>query len=74
MAGGVAAGAAGAAAAATAATAAAATAAGVAASMVNIGRREGAPRRKRIVYQAWLPDGNSQIIRLYAFGPSGLKD
>ena len=24
--------------------------------------------------QAWLPDGDSQILRLYVFGPSGLKD
>ena len=24
--------------------------------------------------QAWLPDGSSQIFRLYSFGPSGLKD
>ena len=24
--------------------------------------------------QAWLPDDYSQIFRLYAFGPSGLKD
>ena len=47
IAGGVAAGTA----AATAAAAATATAAAVAASLVNIGRREGAPRRKRIVYQ-----------------------
>ena len=23
---------------------------------------------------AWLPDGDSQILRVYAFGPSGLKD
>ena len=22
-------------------------------------------------YQAWLPDGDSQILRLYAFGPLG---
>ena len=22
----------------------------------------------------WLPDGDSQILRLYVFGPSGLKD
>ena len=25
-------------------------------------------------FQAWLPDGDSQILRLYAFGPSGFKD
>ena len=24
--------------------------------------------------KAWLPDGYSQISRLYVFGPSGLKD
>ena len=24
--------------------------------------------------QAWLPDGESQILRLYVVGPSGLKD
>ena len=24
--------------------------------------------------EAWLPDGYSQISRLYAFGPSGLRD
>ena len=24
--------------------------------------------------QAWLPVGNSQILRSYVFGPSGLKD
>ena len=24
--------------------------------------------------QAWLPDGSSQIFRLYVFGPWGLKD
>ena len=24
--------------------------------------------------KAWLPDGYSQILRLYVFGPSGLKD
>ena len=24
--------------------------------------------------KAWLPDGDSQILRLYVFGPSGLKD
>ena len=24
--------------------------------------------------QAWLPDGYSHILRLYVFGPSGLKD
>ena len=24
--------------------------------------------------QAWLPNGYSQILRLYVFGPSGLKD
>ena len=24
--------------------------------------------------QAWLPDGYSQIFRLYAFGPLGLRD
>ena len=24
--------------------------------------------------QAWLPDGYSHIVRLYAFGRSGLKD
>ena len=24
--------------------------------------------------KAWLPDGYSQIFRLHAFGPSGLKD
>ena len=24
--------------------------------------------------QAWLPDGDSQIFRFYAFGPLGLKD
>ena len=23
---------------------------------------------------AWLPDGDSQILRSYVFGPSGLKD
>ena len=28
----------------------------------------------RCYYQAWLPDGYSQIFRLYLFGPSGLKD
>ena len=22
----------------------------------------------------WLPDGYSQILRMYVFGPSGLKD
>ena len=26
------------------------------------------------LYKAWLPDGYSQIFRLYAFGPLGLKD
>ena len=26
------------------------------------------------IVQAWLPDGYSQIFRLYVFGPSGLKD
>ena len=24
--------------------------------------------------KAWLPDGDSWILRLYVFGPSGLKD
>ena len=24
--------------------------------------------------RAWLPDGYSQIFRLYVYGPSGLKD
>ena len=24
--------------------------------------------------KAWLPDGDSQILRLYVFGPSGLKE
>ena len=24
--------------------------------------------------KAWLPDGDSQILRSYVFGPSGLKD
>ena len=24
--------------------------------------------------QAWLPDGYGLIVRLYAFGPSGLKN
>ena len=24
--------------------------------------------------KAWLPDGYSQILRLFLFGPSGLKD
>ena len=24
--------------------------------------------------KAWLPDGSSQILRLYVFGPSGLRD
>ena len=46
VAGGVAAGA--------AVAAATATATAVAASLVNIGRREGAPRRKRIVYQVGM--------------------
>ena len=27
-----------------------------------------------VLYQAWLPDGYSRILRLYVFGPSGLKD
>ena len=26
------------------------------------------------VSEPWLPDGDSQILRLYVFGPSGLKD
>ena len=24
--------------------------------------------------QAWLPDGDSQLLRSYVFGPTGLKD
>ena len=33
------------------------------------GRLEAVPR-----VQAWLLDGFGQILRLYVFGPSGLKD
>ena len=25
-------------------------------------------------FRAWLPDDDSQLFRLYDFGPSGLKD
>ena len=27
-----------------------------------------------LMSQPWLPDGYSQLLRLYDFGPSGLKD
>ena len=34
-----------------------------------------APSRVEVAEpEAWLPDGDSHILRLYVFGPSGLKD
>ena len=38
------------------------------------GRREEARLYTRSIVRSGLPDGCSQIFRLYAFGPSGLRD
>ena len=41
---------------------------------MSTGKTNGVVEGGKWELQAWLPDGYSQIFRLYVFGPTGLKD